>query len=64
MTANCKCDVDDLAWTTVDEGGLGNKSVTLLAPSAFLPSATATQSDLLLLGVDHTDSGRDLTMAV
>ena len=39
MTADCKCEVDDLAWTTVGEGGRG---LGLLAPSAFLPSSTAT----------------------
>ena len=64
-------EIDDLAWTQanlpVGEGGLGIRSVALLAPSAFLASAAATQelqSDLLPLGGDYPDSGRDLALAV
>ena len=48
-------------------GGLGIRSVALLAPSAFLAPAAATQelqSDLLSLGGDYPDSGRDLALAV
>ena len=64
-------EIDDLAWTQANlpvvEGGLGIRSVALLAPSAFLASAAATldlQSDLLPLGRDYPDFGRDLAMAV
>ena len=64
-------EIDDLAWTQanlpVGEGGLGVRSVALLTPSAFLASAAATrelQSDLLPLGGDYLDSGRDLALAV
>ena len=63
-------EIDDLAWTQanlhVGAGGLGIRSVALLAPSAFLVSAAATrdlQSDLLPDGGDYPDSGRDLALA-
>ena len=47
--------------------GLGIRRVALLAPSAFLASAAATQelkSDLLPLGGDYHDSDRDLALAI
>jgi hypothetical protein len=64
-------DIDDLAWIQaslpVGDGGLGIRSVALLAPSAFLASAAATlelQSLLLPKDVAFPDPGHDLALSV
>ena len=63
-------EIDDLAWVQaslpVADGGLGVRSVALLAPSAFLASAAATldlQTQLLPHGVAFPDKGRDLALS-
>jgi hypothetical protein len=63
-------EISDLAWVQaslpVGDGGLGIRSVALLAPSAFLASAAATrglQTELLPQGFDFPDSGHDLSLA-
>ena len=63
-------EIDDLAWVQaslpVGDGGLGIRSVALLAPSAFLASAAATldlQAQILPQGVVYPDSGHDLALA-
>ena len=46
LTKIVNCELDDLAWIQaglpIRDGGLGVRSVALLAPSAFLASAAAT----------------------
>ena len=62
-------DVDDLGWIQaglpVDVGGLGIRSVALLAPSAFLASAAASldlQSSLLPGGFSSPDPAVDFAL--
>ena len=63
--------IDDFQWVQaslpVRDGGLGIRSVALLAPSAFLASAAATrdlQYQLLPAGFSDTDVHRDNTLAI
>ena len=64
-------ELDDLSWAQatlpVPRGGLGVRSVVVLAPSAFLASAAATsdlQARLLPEGVAYADPERDFSLLV
>ena len=71
LTAITNVQIDDLGWIQaslpVAAGGLGIRSVALLAPSAFLASAAATtelQSLLLPPGGAFPDQGLDYALSV
>ena len=70
LSAVANVEIDDLAWIQaslpIGEGGLGIRSVAMLAPSAFLASAAATlelQTQLLPRGMVYPDHGRDGALA-
>ena len=63
ISAITNCDLSDMAWMQaslpIQEGGLGVRSVVMLAPSAFLSSAAATlvlQSAILGGDWPHADA--------
>ena len=69
LSAVINCDLTELAWTQaslpIRDGGLGVRSVVLLAPSAFLASAAATltlQSAILGKCVVRPDPNVALTL--
>ena len=70
LSAVINCDLTELAWTQgslpIRDGGLGVRSVVLLAPSAFLASAAATltlQSAILGKCVVRSDPDVALTLS-